>query len=168
MTTSFPNPSGDYANVTFTTDLQAYADEAGILTLGFAVKDFNSTARLWRDSIYRQKSDPSLYLPNKYLVQSKLMQGVIVTARTDELIATKIRGIRFYIPATSSYTGSVLYANSKYRIDVPIYNASFIAPNVPVEVALSYRDKGQTSKTLIARKSVTIGGWEAGKDSNSK
>ena len=96
------------------------------------------------------------------------MQGVIVTARTDELIETKIRGIRFYIPATSSYTGSVLYANGKYRIDVPIYNASFIAPSVPVEVALSYRDKGQTSKTLIARKSVTIGGWEAGKDSNSK
>ena len=166
LTASFPNPGGDYANVTFTTDLQAYADEAGILTLGFAVKDFNSTARLWRDSVYRQKSDPSLYLPNRYLVQSKLMQGVKVTARTDELVATKIRGIRFYVPAINSYTGSVLYAGGKYRIDVPIYNASFIAPSVPVEVALSYRDKGQTSKTLIARKSVTIGGWEAGKDSN--
>ena len=146
LTAAFPNPQGDYANVTFTTDLQAYADEAGILTLGFAVKDFNSTARLWRDSIYRQKSDPSLYLPNRYLVQ-----GDKVTARTDEYIATRIRGIRFYVPDTGSYTGPVLYANGKYRIDVPIYNASFVAPSVPVEVALSYRDKGKTEKTLIAK-----------------
>ena len=161
LTAAFPNPQGDYANVTFTTDLQAYADEAGILTLGFAVKDFNSTARLWRDSIYRQKADPALYLPNRYLVQ-----GDKVTARTDEYIATRIRGIRFYVPDTGSYTGPVLYANGKYRIDVPIYNASFVAPSVPVEVALSYRDKGKTEKTLIAKKSVTIGGWEAGKDSN--
>lgn len=161
LTAAFPNPQGDYANVTFTTDLQAYADEAGILTLGFAVKDFNSTARLWRDSIYRQKADPALYLPNRYLVQ-----GDKVTARTDEYIATRIRGIRFYVPATGSYTSPVLYANGKYRIDVPIYNASFVAPSVPVEVALSYRDKGKTEKTLIAKKSVTIGGWEAGKDSN--
>ena len=161
LTAAFPNPQGDYANVTFTTDLQAYADEAGILTLGFAVKDFNSTARLWRDSIYRQKADPALYLPNRYLVQ-----GDKVTARTDEYIATRIRGIRFYVPDTGSYTSPVLYANGKYRIDVPIYNASFVAPSVPVEVALSYRDKGKTEKTLIAKKSVTIGGWEAGKDSN--
>ncbi|MBQ6773435.1 MAG: hypothetical protein IJP48_05145, partial [Synergistaceae bacterium] len=86
------------------------------------------------------------YLPNRYLVQ-----GDKVTARTDEYIATRIRGIRFYVPDTGSYTGPVLYANVKYRIDVPIYNASFVAPSVPVEVALSYRDKGKTEKTLIAK-----------------
>lgn len=162
LTTSFPNPEGgDYANVTFTTDLQAYADEAGILTLGFAVTDFGNTARLWQSSIYNEEPDPALYLPFKYY-----FDGDEVIARDDEMVATKMRGVRFYIPGTDSYSGSTLYAGGKYRIDIPIYNASFVAPDGSVKVALSFRDKGGSEKTPIGTQSVTISGWEAGRESN--
>lgn len=161
LTASFPNPEGDYANVTFTTDLQAYADEAGILTLGFAVSDFGSTARLWQSSIYNEKPDPALYLPYKYY-----FSGNTVIARDDERVATKMRGVRFYIPDAAQYSGSALYAGETYRIEIPIYNASFVAPDGTVDVALSFRDAGGSETTLIAREAVTISGWESGKDSN--
>ena len=164
LTASFPNPEtkgGDYANVTFTTDLQAYADEAGILTLGFAVSAFGSTASLWQNSVYNEKPDPALYLPYRYY-----FNGNDVFARTDERIATKIRGVRFYIPEAYKYTGSLLYVGGKYTIEIPIYNASFVAPDGSFEVALSFREKDSSEKTLIGRKSVTIGGWESGRDSN--
>ena len=161
LTASFPDPTGDYANLTFTTAFQAYADEAGILTLGFAIDSFGAQATLWQNSIYNQKPDPALYLPYRYYFNDNE-----VVARTDELIATKLRGLRFYIPDLYKYTDSTLYADGKYSIEVPIYNASFVAPNGSFEVALSYRDKGSTETTLIEKKSLTIGGWEAGRESN--
>lgn len=164
LTASFPNPEtkgGDYANVTFTTDLQAYADEAGILTLGFAVSDFGNTASLWHRSVYNEKPDPALYLPYRYY-----FNGNDVYVREDEEVATKMRGVRFYIPDAFKYTGALLYTGGKYTIEIPIYNASFVAPDSPVEVALSFRDKESSEKTLIGKKSVTIGGWEAGRESN--
>ncbi|MBQ3395131.1 MAG: hypothetical protein IJG55_02225, partial [Synergistaceae bacterium] len=164
LTASFPNPEtkgGDYANVTFTTDLQAYADEAGILTLGFAVSDFGNTASLWQKSVYNEKPDPALYLPYRYY-----FNGNDVYAREDEEVATKMRGVRFYIPDAFKYTGALLYTSGKYTIEIPIYNASFAAPDSPVEVALSFRTKDSDDKTLIGKQSVTIGGWEAGRESN--
>lgn len=164
LTASFPNPEtkgGDYANVTFTTDLQAYADEAGILTLGFAVSDFGNTASLWQKSVYNEKPDPALYLPYRYY-----FNGNDVYAREDEEVATKMRGVRFYIPDAFKYTGALLYTGGKYTIEIPIYNASFAAPDSPVEVALSFRTKDSDDKTLIGKQSVTIGGWEAGRESN--
>ena len=161
LTASFPNHQGDYANVTFTTNVQAYTDEAGIMTLGFAVNDLGSTAMLWRNSIYRQKSDPALYMPHRYLIGS-----TDVKARTDEFTATRIRGIRFFDVNADTYAGNVLDAERKYRIDVPIYNASFVAPTSDVEVSLGYRDKGKTNVTSIGKTSVKIGGWQAGTTSN--
>ncbi|MBQ7193938.1 MAG: hypothetical protein IJR98_06180, partial [Synergistaceae bacterium] len=162
LSASFPNPEGeDYADVTFTTDLQAYADEAGILTLGFAVSAFGDTATLWQYSIYNEKPDPALYLPYRYYFDNNTL-----IARTDERIATKMRGVRFYVPEAFKYSGTVLYAGETYRIEIPIYNASFVAPDAPVEVALSFRTKDSDDKTLIGRQTVTIGGWESGRESH--
>ena len=108
-----------------------------------------------------EKPDPALYLPFKYY-----FDGGDVIARDDETVATKMRGVRFYIPETDTYSGSVLYAGGTYRLEIPIYNASFVAPDDSVAIALSFRDDGDSEKTSIDNKSVTIGGWEAGKESN--
>ena len=170
---------------------QVYADAAGVMKVAFAVSELDSTAALWNryGGVYGKKPDPALVLPKRFGIfkDAKGLQkwGAVEYWPT----ALKLRGISFYDVTTESSTifsdelnGSrsnlsrnALVAGHTYKIQIPVYNASFVdAGNVDVEMRL-YKMKGNvddnvlpsiSSLDVIDRKTVTLEGWVDGSDVN--
>ena len=168
-----PNKSFPWQNVTFDSQFDMYVDEGGIMTVGFAVTDLPESARLWGpDSVYRKQPDPALVLPNRYVFLGEVKQEIgktkQVMART-ERDAMKMRGVRILNMSTSAYTSGIVYPGLDFRIEVPIYNASFLPDGrtLDVPVSLYYRAVGSDENgTLIGTDTPKIGGWKKGTEDN--
>ncbi|MBQ7155946.1 MAG: hypothetical protein IJR85_10395, partial [Synergistaceae bacterium] len=141
-----------------TVKMQPFVAKEGAMTLAAAV-ELSSTnhARLWEPgSIYQQKPDPALLLPQKFV-----KDGAAFRANTYDKSAMKIRGIRFYVPDFAFYSDNRLLNGLKYEIRVPMYNASF-KDTGSFNVRLSWaNDNSPTAqKTPIGTVSMTLGGWK--------
>ncbi|MBR0204154.1 MAG: hypothetical protein IJQ56_07300, partial [Synergistaceae bacterium] len=133
----------------------------------------NNYQTLWRaGSIYNdQLSDPSLVLPMKFIRES----GTTFKASTNHETATKLRGIRFYMPDLAVRTNNKLVKGIPYKIKVPVYNASFVDAN-NVEVRLSYVPAAKFKAniyevdknviTVIGTAKVSLKGWRNGSNKN--
>ena len=146
-----------------TVKMQPFVAKEGAMTLAAAV-ELSSTnhARLWEpSSIYQQKPDPALLLPQKFL-----KDGMTFRANTYDKSAMKIRGIRFYVPDFAYYSDNKLLNGLNYEIRVPLYNASF-KDTGSFNVRLSWTtDNSPTAqRTTIATVPMTLGGWK--NDSNN-
>ncbi|MBQ9404260.1 MAG: hypothetical protein IJU15_04680, partial [Synergistaceae bacterium] len=135
--------------------MQPFVAKEGVMALGTAV-ELSSTnyAKLWASgSIYQQKSDPALLLPQKFV-----KSGAAFQANTYDLSAMKIRGVRFYMPDFAFFTDNRLVNGQNYEIRVPLYNASF-KDTGSFNVRLSWADGNSptATKTPIATTSVTLG-----------
>ncbi|MCR5347308.1 MAG: hypothetical protein K6E38_05970 [Fretibacterium sp.] len=140
-----------------TIKMQPFVAKEGAMTLGTAVTlSTVNSALLWDSgSIYQQKADPALLLPQKFL---KDATGFI--ANTHDKSAMKIRGVKFYMPDFAFLTDNRLAKGQNYEIRVPLYNASF-KPTGNFDVRLSWTtDNSPTApKTQIATKSISLDGW---------
>lgn len=177
---TYPAPSKafDWRNVTFSSQFDMYVDEAGVMTVGFAVTDLPNTASLWgADSVYWKKPDPALVMPNKYAYLGAVKQEIGKTrqifARTQR-DASKLRGVAIYSKTLSDYSNGIIYPGMSYEIHVPIYNTSFLPSDgkksLTVPMKLYYRKAGSNdSGTLIGEPVETtniIGGWTKGTENN--
>ncbi len=137
--------------------MQPFVAKEGVMALGTAV-ELSSTnfAKLWASgSIYQQKSDPALLLPQKFL-----KSGAAFQANTYDLSAMKIRGVRFYMPDFAFFTDNRLVNGQNYEIRVPLYNASFKGTgSFNVRLSWATDNSPTATKTPIATTSVTLGGW---------
>ena len=96
-----------------------------------------SAARLWGyRSRYRQYPDPSLVLPRKFY-----RDGTSLKASTNNSSAMEMRRVRFYMPQLGHFSTNDLIAGLTYEIQIPIYNASFLAAK-NFDVKLSYAKEG--------------------------
>lgn len=171
---------------------QVYSDAAGVMKLGFAVdlKDTGEYALVWRSNgMYSTKPDISLVLPAKFgrtQYKSDNVTSIKWTANTDRISATQIRGIKF-IDEDEKYVMSLklkfpdqtnptklipLVTGKKYTIQIPVYNASFKAPDEPVKIEMRLRrilDNDETHDTdygLLDSQTFTIGGWVQDTENN--
>ena len=149
---------------------QLFKDSNGVLILGFAV-DFDPTAWLWStsnmDSVkspYAQKADPALVLPGRYMLSNNTW-----TMSKSRESATRVRGLRVYEQVTDnngstqwSETDMTLMNDRKYKISVPLYNASLVDAG-SVEVKFSWRGKDdETLSADIGTYTVNLGAWVDG------
>ena len=110
------------------------------------------------NSLYNRYADPSLLLPYKFK-----RYGSSFISESD-IYAMKIRGIRIYSENYGGYSNSILIPNFSYRIEVPVYNASFVKPLNGVTVRLSYsntlnpQDRNAT-RHVIGTQIVQLEGW---------
>lgn len=177
----------DYTAHSITT--QVYADAAGVMKVAFAVPELNSSAALWNryGGVYGKKPDPALVLPKRFGI-FKDAEGLQKWGAVEHWpTALKLRGISFYDVTAESSTifsdydessglrRNLLIAGHSYKIQIPVYNASFVdAGNVDVEMRL-YKMKGNvddnvlpsvSSLDVIDRKTVKLEGWVDGSDVN--
>ncbi|MBQ6919646.1 MAG: hypothetical protein IJQ74_04895 [Synergistaceae bacterium] len=114
-----------------------YTTREGTMKVGTAVSLLNygypDSPELWRttSSRYYKYPDPALVLPYKYA-----MFGATFAA-ANQVSASKVRGLRFYIPSLDLDSDNTILGGLQYKIKVPIYNASFLDAN-SFDVSLSY------------------------------
>ncbi len=140
-----------------------YVAKEGTMKVAASVKlDTNAANNyyLWnQNSLYRKYPDPALLLPDKYV-----RNGSTFVTQTNHIRAMQMRGVRIYSQNFGAYSDLILIPNMTYRIEIPMYNASFIPAN-GVRVRLSYSNKlnpevkQDSSRTLIDNKTVSINGW---------
>ena len=110
------------------------------------------------NSLYNRYADPSLLLPYKFK-----RYGSTFIGETD-IFAMKMRGVRIYSENYGGYSNSILIPGFSYRIEVPVYNASFVKPLNGVTVRLSYsntlnpQDKN-AARHVIGTQIVQLEGW---------
>jgi hypothetical protein len=147
-----------------TVKMQPFVAKEGAMTLAAAV-ELSSTnhARLWEPgSIYQQKADPALLLPQKFV-----KDGATFRANTYDKSAMKVRGVKFYVPDFAYYSDNRLLNGMKYEIRVPLYNASFKdTGNFNVRLSWANDNSPTATKTPIATVPMTLGGWKNDKTNN--
>ncbi len=152
-------------NAVNTLEFIAYVGKEGAMSLGAAVKELNRDSKLWQNtSIYNLYPDPALLLPLKFL-----KNGDNFRANDDNHTAMNLRGMRFYAPDYAVYTDNRLVAGEKYKIRVPLYNASFKdTGNFNVKLSYTLEKDATADKNLISNVTASIGGWKNGSDNNKK
>ena len=148
----------------FNAEFEGYLDTSGATTMAFAVTDFDMYDAVWSsNSLYRKQPDPSLVLPYKFVYRSgsQTFEG-----NKDDNKAYQMKGIRFSCVEDSSNpiaSSNLLVKGLKYRIEVPVYNASFVnAGKVTVRLSYSTSNKYNAKKTKIADTTVTLYGHSNG------
>ena len=154
-------------NAAHTLMAMPYVARENTMKVGTAVQLYNygyqDSPALWRTgSRYGRYADPALVLPFKYV-----MMGAAFHA-ADQITASKVRGLRFYVPALKLDSGNSILGGLTYKISVPIYNASF-RDTGEFEVKLSYTDSidlsaPHTSGELhhIDTVKMSLNGWQNG------
>ncbi len=156
-----------YSGAGFTVGFDTYLDAAGTMTTAFAVEDFHRDDALWgRNSLYSKLPDPSLLLPEKFAYKStggEWDRGSF-DINTNDDTAMKMRGVRFTLADYGIETDNMLLQGLKYKISVPVYNASFVdADNFTVK--LSYAKDiydNQNKKTIGEYTFTKLPGWGNG------
>ena len=150
-------------------DLDCYLDPTGAMKTAFAVTAFNNEDMLWGDdSIYRKKPDPSLVLPYKFpYSQQPDDKGDVIrgfAGNDNDPTALKMKGVRFFAPAYGLGSNNLLVKGVKYKISVPVYNASFVdAGSVTVRLSYAKTNKYNAERTKIADAVVKqLPGWGKG------
>ena len=154
-------------------ETQLYADAAGVMKVAFAVDLADSNALVWRNApggLYADKPDPALVLPARYNRRVQLSESgttrVVWSANEDRLSATQVRGIGFRDEGAQRWATSALVRGGQYKIQIPLYNASFKdAGDVEVEMRLR-AGGGDTDLRTLDRKTVRLGGWTQGTEAN--
>lgn len=148
----------------YTTEYQAFVAEDGAVTCGFAVKEFSNYNNLFNSaSLYRTLPDPAFPLPYKFKNSDSSTPLPKFIANPSRGEAMEIRGARFYAIDFNRYTSSRLLKGARYRVEIPIYNASFSAAN-NVKVSL-YWVKDRTAESLSQKQLIgtqnlgNIPGW---------
>ena len=147
-----------------TVAVQPFVAKEGAMTLATAVTlTPNKNYTLWEpESIYRQKSDPALLLPLKFV-----KDGENFIANTNEKSATEIRGMKFYMPDFAFFSDNRLMNGQDYEIRVPLYNASFIdTDDFTVRLSWTKDNSIKATKNTIATTSIKLGGWKNDKNNN--
>ena len=136
----------------FSLEFQPYVDIAGTTTVAFAVTDFKTEDALWNGgnaehpgSLYGRKPDPSLLLPEKFNhvantdPDHELYDIPQFVSNDNDPTALKLRGFRFIADEYDQITNNLLVKGLKYRIRVPVFNASFVSTpeDKPLVVRLS-------------------------------
>lgn len=144
--------------------VQAFIADNGALTCGFAVNKFNEYADLFNStSLYKTLSDPSFVLPNKFVLKDASTLIPEFGANTAREIAMEMRGVRIYASDFNMYTTNRLLEGAKYRINIPLYNASFMpADNVKVDLywVQDRTESALSSKIFIDSTTVNLSGWD--------
>ena len=157
---NLPNADGSKLLEGYNMQYQAYVAENGAVMCGFAVNKLNKNLDLFNSSsLYGTKSDPSFVLPYKFVLTSNSSFGV----NTNRMVAMEMRGVRFYSVDYNQYTSGRLLEGSKYRIEIPIYNASFVpVSNVKVKLYwVNNREEASLEgKVLIGEsQAINMTGW---------
>ncbi|MBQ7733030.1 MAG: hypothetical protein IJT58_03315 [Synergistaceae bacterium] len=147
--------------------MQPFVAKEGAMSFATAVQLTNN-AKLWRSSsLYQQKSDPALYLPWKFLKDTRGFK-----ANTDDETAMEIRGIKFYAPDFAFLTDNRIVNGQNYEIRVPLYNASF-KDTGDFTVRLSWIENiknlssiPENDKHTIGEVTMSLGGWSNDKNNN--
>ncbi len=160
---TLPNADGARLLGSYRIQTQAYIAEDGALICGFAVNQFDQYASLFNSgSLYRQLPDPSFVLPRKFVLINSTPFIPEFGANTERETAMEMRGVRFYAVDFNVYSTNRLLEGVKYRVEVPLYNASFqTASNVKVNLYW-VNDRTEASladKHLIATTSMNMTGW---------
>ena len=158
---------------------QLYSDAAGVMKVAFAVdlKSEGEAALVWRSTgMYSTKPDISLVLPAKFSMTSYTELNSTIykwSANKDRVSATQIRGIRFidengdYVPSSLEKRRKALDQGKKYTVQVPVYNASFKAPDEPVKAEMRLRaENNGTDYGVLDTQTFTIGGWTQDTEDN--
>lgn len=142
---------------------QAYTADNGAITCGFAVNGLNRYMNLFNSqSIYSQHPDPSFVLPYKFSMVDSSKKLPDFTGNPNRQVAMEMRGVRFYALDFNRYTTGRLLGNAKYRIEIPLYNASFQpANNVRVDLywVKDRTENALSSKQFIGTTYVSMKGW---------
>ena len=166
-----PNADAAPLNGAYNMQYQAFAAENGAVTCGFAVNQFNRNYDLFSsESLYGTKADPSFVLPYKFVLSNYSSSLPTFDVNKQRKVAMEMRGVRFYAMDFNMYTSNRLLGGANYRIEIPVYNASFVNAN-NVKVRLYYvknREEGSLNgKVLIGEsQSMNLSGW--GDDKNNK
>lgn len=161
---TLPNADASPLNNAYNMQYQAYVAENGAVVCGFAVNNLNRNYNLFNtDSLYGTKPDPSFVLPYKFVLSdySSALPGFAVN--NQRMAAMEMRGIRFYAMDYNMYTSGRLLGGANYRIEIPVYNASFMPVN-NLKVRLYYvKDRSEAAlanKTLIGdSQAINMPGW---------
>ncbi len=154
--------------------MQAYVSDNGAMTLGFAVSDMDRrTKSLFNSqSVYATSADPSFVLPNKFVL-SNANTGTYLpdfAANSQRESAMDMRGVRFYAVDFNRYTSNRLLGDVKYRVEVPLYNASFKrADNVRVDLywVKDNTEASLSGKHFIGTTYVSMNGWSNNGDNRA-
>ncbi|MBQ7733439.1 MAG: SYNERG-CTERM sorting domain-containing protein [Synergistaceae bacterium] len=144
-----------YSGARFYVRLAPYLDVAGTTTVAFAVTQFVTDDALWgTHSLYTLKPDPSFLLPQKFNHNARVNSdndSAVFTANTNDPTAIKGLGIRFIAADYDMYTDNLLMKGIKYKIRIPVYNASFkTANNVLVRLSHAKTNDYNAKRTHIA------------------
>ena len=148
----------------YNTAFEGYLDASGAMTMAFTVTNFDTYDSLCTSkSLYRQRPDLSLVLPYKFSYQS---DSQTFGGNTNDNKAYQMKGVRFYCVEDSASpiaSSNILVKGLKYRIEIPVYNASFVdAGSVTVRLSYAASNKYNAKKTRIANRTVTLKGWTNG------
>ena len=154
------NLPGALSGAQFSAVFEPYLDVTGATVVGFAVESFRDIDALWnQDSLYSKKPDPSFLLPEKFNCTSlaqAVNQFATFSVNTNDETAMKGRGIRFTAADYDMETNNLLVNGLKYKITIPVYNASFVtAPEFKVRLSYSKELKYNAKKTTIAEYTFT-------------
>ena len=149
-----------------------YVAKEGTMKFATAVNlRTGSGSRLWRSgSLYYNNPDPALLLPFKFFRHNSDF-----SATDDNFYATKLRGMRFYLPKMNKFTNSDLINGLTYEIRVPVYNASFKSTgNFKVRLSRTTNpnvfeeDLFTAEKTPISEVTMSLKGWDNLESKNNK
>ena len=151
-------------SVGYTVGLMPYLSKEGTMRVASYVQletDPTENYYLWNgDSLYVRSADPALLLPEKFTVN-----GGTFAAVSNHVHAMKMRGVRIYSKSYGGYSTPILIPGLSYRIEVPVYNASFKdAGDVKVRLScskvLNPTVKQDASRTIIQEKTINLKGWD--------
>lgn len=161
---TLPNADLSLLNNTYNIQYQAYVAEDGAVVCGFAVNSLNRNYNLFNSgSLYGTKPDPSFVLPYKFLVSNYSLSLPKFAVNTQRMAAMEMRGVRFYAMDYNMYMSGRLLGGAKYRVEIPIYNASFMSVS-NLKVRLYYvKDRTEAAlneKVLIGEsQAINMTGW---------
>lgn len=160
---SLPRNGAAPLDMGYTTHYQAYVAENGAITCGFAVSGFNRRLNLFSsEGIYSKYPDPAFPLPNKFKCVDSKPDLPVFSYNSSRSQAMEMRGVRLYAIDFNRYTSSRLLKGARYRVEVPMYNASF-KPVDSVRVDLYWvsddKEASLSGKQLIGTQYVSIPAW---------
>ena len=138
----------------FTTVFEPYLDVTGATMVAFAVESFRDIDALWgSESLYSKKPDPSFLLPEKFNCTALPQPGnqfAAFAGNSNDATAIRGRGIRYTVSDYDMETNNLLMNGLKYKIRIPVYNASFVnAPEFKVRLSYAKELKYNAVKTTI-------------------
>ena len=151
-------------SVGYTVGLMPYLSKEGTMRVASYVQletDPTENYYLWNgDSLYVRSADPALLLPEKFTTN-----GSSFVVQSNHIHAMKMRGVRIYSKSYGGYSTPILIPGLSYRIEVPVYNASFKdAGDVKVRLScskvLNPTVKQDASRTIIQEKTINLKGWD--------